>query len=351
MIPSLLKIKTKNRLDLFKFFLILILPLLITQCSEAPQVSGIVAVSKIETIACVPREKTFKIRNNENEAQRVTGVYFEFGTNEDKYYKILNVHANGRDYSPNSNMVTDIILPPGAVLETTIEFNPRETTKTPENPGAEYATLNGYLSVMLGGPKLGVMQIEIQGMAPQTIEGCSKDTLENGRVFKVVAARTVLSHSDLGEAVFSELDVSTGVNGDFVLLMDGDQATLTPEGWPTVKFPLPPNDQGIDEVDITLDSEGTADFSGASLEFTGMTFVGSGFITLSNLTLTTGSVTVDSSQAPNVFDGSLTLQGSELDQGKMTLVVAAPLTVPPVDTIPSVGGGVFGLELELEEAQ
>lgn len=330
--------------------LLLCLTLGMSQCSEAPQVSGIVAVSKIETIACVPREKTFKIRNNESESQRVMGVHWEFGTNEDKYYKLVSVQANGQVFSPSGDMVTDIILPPGAILEATIEFNPRETTRTSENPGAEFESLNGYLDVVLGGPKVGVMQIEIQGTAPQTIEGCTKDTLEGGRQFEVVAVRSILSHAGLGEAVLTDIDVATGVEGNLVLLMDEDQATLTPEGWPKITFPLPSGP--LAELEITVSNEASADFSTGALEFAGVNFVGSNVVFLDGLALTTSNVTIDSSQAPDVFGGSITFAGSELnDQGEMTLVVAAPLTVPPVDTVENVGGGVFGLEIDLREVQ
>ncbi len=314
--------------------------------STPPQVSGIVAVSQIETMACQPRQKTFQIRNNNtSEPQRVQGVLFELGTNNDKFFKIISVTANGRSKEASSNLVEEIILPPGGVMDVLVEYNPKETTPTEE---AEFHAT--YLDVFLNGPKLGIMQIEIQGRAPEALPGCSNE-VGSGRTFEVVAVKTILSHQAIGAPVETDLDVNADVQGDFILSGEGDEVILTTGGWPTITFPLPPNGVGLTELDIVLDEDSTpTDFSGSSLTFDGLTFTGGGVVTLSGLSLTTGSVTIDSAVAPNVSGGTITLTGSELnDQGEMTLVVAAPLTSPPVDTVENVGGGVFGLEVTLKE--
>lgn len=312
-------------------------------CSgEAPQVSGIVAISNIETVACQPRNKIIKVRNNNTEeAQRVQGVYFEFGTNEDKYYKIIEVAANGQVKQAVADMVQEIILPPGGVLAVTVQYNPREITE-----GENYH--DTYLDVFLNGPKLGTMQIELRGRAPTALAGCSKDTLAGGRVFEVIAAKTILSHTSLGPNVETVLDVNTDVEGNLVFLMDGDEATLTPDGWPTITFPLPPGND-LDELIITTTNDSISDFSSGSLDFQGLDFSGSQVVNLTNLNLTTGTVSIDSSQAPNVVDGSITFEGSDLTgDGEMTLVVAAPLVGGILDS-QEIAGGVFGLELTVKE--
>lgn len=324
-----------------------ILFLLVAGCDgKAPQVSGIVAISNIETIACQPRQKTFQIRNNDtDQPQRVQGVHFELGTNPDKFFKIIKVSANGSEKAAASNLVEEILLPPGGVMEIEVEYNPKETT-----PTAEKDHHDTYLDVVLNGPKLGVMQIEIRGTAPTALEGCSNEQVE-GRTFEVIAVKTILSHQAIGAPVVTDLDVNVDVKGDLILSGEGSEVTLATGGWPTVTFPLPPNGVGLTELDIVLDDDSApVDFSGSSLTFENLTFVGGGVVTLSGLTLTTGSITIDSAVAPNVAGGSITLTGSELnDQGEMTLVIAAPLTAPPVDTVDQVGGGVFAIELTVKE--
>jgi len=313
--------------------------------STPPQVSGIVAVSQIETMACQPREKTFQIRNNNtSEPQRVQGVLFELGTNNDKFFKILSVNANGRTKEAVGNLVEEIILPPGGVMDVVVEYNPKETTPTAEK---EYH--DTYLDVVLNGPKLGVMQIEIQGTAPDALPGCTNEP-GTGRTFEVTAVKTILSHSGLGAPVETELDVNTDVEGQLVLSGEGDDVTIRPDGWPTITFPLPEG-APIPELKILLDEETeAASLASGALQFENVTLSSPGVGVFAGLTLTTGSLTIDSSQAPNVSGGSLTLTGSDLNaSGEMKLVIMAALTKPPVDTVENVGGGVFGLEITLQE--
>jgi hypothetical protein len=311
--------------------------------NRAPEISGIVAISNIETVACQPRTKTFKIRNNnDTDPQRVQGVLFELGTNEAKFFKILSVTSNGTTKKVEGNLEEEILLPPGGVMEVKVQYNPKEVTKE----GEYHAT---YLDVVLNGPKMGVMQIEIRGTAPTSLPDCTNDPT-GGRVFKVLAVKTVLSHKDLGAPVETDLDVNTSVEGDLILNGPENAVMILPEGWPQVTFPLPAGSQ-IPEINIVLSEEtSTADFSSGSLKIDDVTMEAPGVGVFPGLTLTTGSITIDSSQAPNVSGGSITFTGSDLDSdGKMTLVVASPLTRPPVDTEPKVGGGVFGLEISLQE--
>jgi hypothetical protein len=311
--------------------------------NRAPEISGIVAISSIDTVACQPRTKTFKIRNNnDTEPQRVQGVLFELGTNDQKFFKILSVTVDGTVRKVVGNLEEEILLPPGGVMGVQVQYNPKEITAE----GQHHAT---YLDVVLNGPKMGVMQIEIDGTAATALPGCTNDT-SGGRVFTVLSAKTVLSHKDLGAPVETDLDVSKSVDGDLILNGPDNAVKILPEGWPTITFPLP-DGAPIPDLKLVLSEEtDTADFSSGKLKIDNVTIEAPGVDTFPGLTLTTGSITIDSSQAPNVSGGTITLTGSDLDStGKMTLVIAAPLTRPAVKDQDKVGGGVFGLYLTVQE--
>jgi hypothetical protein len=334
-----------KKIQKFLFSFLGLMALVFAGCeNRAPEISGIVAISKIETVACQPRTKTFKIRNNnDTEPQRVQGVLFELGTNEDKFFKILSVTVGGAKREVVGNLEEEILLPPGGVMEVQVQYNPKETT-------AEGEYHDTYLDVVLNGPKMGVMQIEIDGTAPTALPGCTNDPT-GGRVFKIVSVKTVLSHKDLAAPVETDLDVKTAVDGDLIFNGEENAVKILPEGWPTITFPLP-DDAPIPEINIVLNEETpTADFTSGSLKFEGVTLEGAGGAGVyPGLTLTTGSITIDSSQAPNVVGGSITFTGSDLDSdGEMTLVVAAALTNSAVKDQEKVGGGVFGLYITVQE--
>src|SRR5690606_13915817 len=97
------------------------------------------------------------------------------------------------------NMVQEIIIPPGGIMTVKVSYNPKVVTS-----GEAYH--NTYLDVVLNGPKLGVMQIELRGTAATAAEGCTTDG-GNGQQFDVLAVRTTLSHSDLGDPVVTDLNV------------------------------------------------------------------------------------------------------------------------------------------------
>ena len=309
--------------------------------------SGIVAIANIETVACQAREKVLQIRNNDNEQpQRVQGVLFELGTNEKRYFKILDVTVGNKVKAAVGNQVDEVILPPGGAMQVRVSYNPKEVT-TGED---DHVT---YLDVFLNGPKMGIMQVEIRGTAPQAVEGCSPGESGVFRSFQVTGVKAILSHQDLGESVETELNVATDVQGEFALSGSEGEATLTPEGWPTIVFPLPETDPPppLSSLNILLDEEvGPVDFSSGDLVFENAVLSAPGVGVFSGLTLTTGSITITSAEAPKVFGGTITLTGSPLnDSGEMKLVVAAALVNPPVNTVASVGEGVFGLEITLQE--
>ncbi|MFO1462501.1 MAG: hypothetical protein U1F66_01890 [bacterium] len=347
------------------FFILLSLGALGACKGTPPQVSGVVAIANFETTACVPQEKTLQIRNNNtDEPQRVQGVLFELGTNDfdkegnhpdtlkegEKYFqffKVEQVAVGNVVKEAVKNMVTEIVLPPGGVMTVKVAYNPKVVTK-----GDAYH--NTYLDVILNGPKLGVMQIELRGKAPTAQAGCTTDGgAGDGQEFEVTAVKTTLSHKDNGSNVVTDLDVNDAVTGTLILSKgsaDGKVKILT-ENWPAIKFPLPAGSP-LAEMEIKLaEDTGEADFGDdGKLSFEGVAFSGSNVVNLTGLTLTTESLTIGSDKAPNVVGGSINFQGSPLnDQGEMTLVVAAPLTVPPVDTVAKVGGGVFGMEIHLKK--
>ncbi len=349
--------------NLLKFFLIFLGLAALAACGGgAPQISGIVAVANFETTACVKAEKTIQIRNNDSEEpQRVQGVHFEFGTNDfDKegirpetleegetyfqFFKVEEVTVGNVVKQAVNNMVTEMILPPGGVMTVKVSYTPKVITK------AE-TFHNTYLDIVLNGPKLGVMQIELRGKAATAAPGCTTDG-GTGQEFEVTAVKTTLSHQDNGSNVVTDLDVATAVSGTLKLSeVEGGKVKVLPENWPKITFPLPAGSP-LTELEIKLAEEtGEAPFGDDGvLTFEGVAFSGSNVVNLSDLTLTTGTVTIDSSKAPKVVGGTISFEGSPLnDAGEMKLVVAAPLTVPPVDTVAKVGGGVFGMEITLKK--
>ena len=179
------------------------------------QISGIVAQASFETVACQPQEKTIKIRNNDTqEPQRVQGVLFELGTNNDKFFKVIEVSVNNNVKQAVGDLVEEVQMAPGSVLAVKVSYNPKKVTVGDET----HAT---YLDIVLNGPKLGVMQIELLGKAPTALEGCGEGG-GTGPEFDVVGVKTTLSHTGLGSNVVSDLDIAANVQGTFQLNVDGE---------------------------------------------------------------------------------------------------------------------------------
>jgi hypothetical protein len=338
------------------------LPVLVACAGEAPQVSGVVAIANYETVACMPQQKTLQIRNNNtSEPQRVQGVLFEMGTNDfDKegnhpetlkegepyfqFFTVDEVSVGNTVKQAVGNMVQEIIIPPGGVMTVKASYNPKVITK------AE-GYHNTYLDVILNGPKLGVMQIELRGKAATAAAGCTTDG-GNAQEFEVTAVQTTLSHKDLPAPVVTDLVVADAVEGTMKLSeVSGGMVQILKNNWPTVTFPLP-DGSPLESLSISLEQDTAQATLGAdgALSFEGTAFSGSGVIHLTGLNLTTGSLTIDSSQAPNVHGGTVTFEGSPLSaEGEMTMVVAAPLLGPPLEDTANVGGGVFGMKITFQK--
>lgn len=314
-------------------------------CGDKEQLSGVVGTLQYSTAACVPQDQLIRVRNeNTQEAQRVIGIQIEPGTNDDKFYKLVSISINEQEETAIANLVPDIIIPPGGVMDIKVTYNPKRTTA-----GDELHT--AYVDVVLGNPLVGVQQFALQGQAPTAKEGCGAGG--GTRQFEVLEVVGILSHTANGE-VPTQLEKEKDFKGNLVLsIVEDDKLVLEPEGWPEINFPLPDNTTlgiGVGSASSPVEFGGDG-----SLTFENMTFIGAGgAITLTGLTLTTGTITIEKSEAPNLATDSISRTGSSLDaNGNMTLVVLAALPVddPILQNQNEVKGGAFGLTLKLKEIQ
>lgn len=326
-----------------KSFILLGIGTLAACSGAAPQVSGVVAIANYETIACVPQQKTLQIRNNNtSEPQRVQGVLFEMGTNDFdvkgahpetllagesyfQYFKVDEVAVGNTVKQAVNNKVLEVIIPPGGIMTLKVSYNPRAVT-TGE------AFHNTYLDVVLNGPKLGVMQIELRGKAPTAQEGCGT-TQGDLKKFKVNKVTININDADQPGLAPQE---HTGITELFQFGVDGTKASIGAQDFPSIPIDTPTTSVSADLVDETF--EGT--FDGSKLEWAEVTLTVAGQIEVSGK-LTTDSVEVSSE------DGTLSATGSALADGKMTLVFGAVLPENPL--LQTLQGGVITASIELEE--
>ena len=302
------------------------------------------AIANFETPTCVAQSKTFQIRNqNSEEPQRVQGVMFELGTNdfdskghkpdtllpgEDyfQYFKVEEVSVGKVVKSAVGNLVEEILLPPGGVMSVKVSYNPRVVTT-----GEGYH--NTYLDVVLNGPKLGVMQIELRGKAPTATEGCG-ETQGDLKKFKVTKVKIQIEDVDQPNIPVQE---STNITESFQFAVEGSTARISKQDFPGIPVKTPSGEVTAVLADQTF--EGT--FDGAKLEFSEITLSVLGSLEVKGK-LTTGTVDISSA------DGSLSVTGSDLAGGKMKLVFGAVLPDNPL--LQTLQGGVITAEIELEEA-
>lgn len=302
-------------------------------CGErVTQVSGIVAQASFETVACQPQEKTIKIRNNNTDSpQRVQGVLFELGTNPDRFFKIIEVRANNNVKQAVGDLVEEIQLPPGGILEVKVAYNPKRVTTGEET----HAT---YLDIVLNGPKLGVMQIELLGKAPTALEGCGS-TQGELQVFTVDHIKVTVKAASLPNGEFINEIPGSDIDKPFQFsVTDDGVATLTSADFPNFNITGDAIPGGKLQVTLPDDTEGT--FDGADLIFDPIVLSGGGVINVEG-TMTTETVDVQN----DAGDISLSLTGSALADGKMKVVFAGkfPDNIPA----PELEGGLVGAEFEL----
>src|SRR4030095_5481690 len=130
------------------------------------QVSGIIAEAQFETVASSDLSKLIKVRNeNTSQPQRIYGIHFEMGTNPNNYFKIEKATAGSTEFAATANVITEIIIPAGGVLEILTTYNPRAVT-----PAGQPHT--AYMDIFLNGPKLGTLQVRLSGKAETAAPGC-----------------------------------------------------------------------------------------------------------------------------------------------------------------------------------
>jgi len=301
-------------------------------CGKQEQMGGIVGEVKFNTQACVPQQKIINIRNDDTtNPQRVMGVYFELGTNENNYFKIDKVVVGGTEYEPSSNLAQEVLIPAGGTMAIHTTYTPRKITQVNDI---------SYLDMFLNGPKLGILQIKMNGEAPTAKEGCSAG---NAKEYKVTKATFIMNHQDFTsgqprefdlEIVKDTLNLGTDSSGNITLAEAQD--------FPTLNLPLPAElGAPVPSLDITLDPgsyTGTMDEEG-NIELRELNLKAV-VISIPKVTLTTGSASLTEAK------GSINLEGKKFQNNKGELVAA--LAVPDDPNLVKLKDGVFGLKLEIE---
>lgn len=314
----------------FFFLVALILLATLHACGSADQISGISATVKYSTQACVPQEKLIRVRNqNTKEAQRVLGIQLEPGSNEDKFFKLVSIKVGNQEETAVANLVSDIIIPPGGVMDIKVIYNPKTMTL-----GDQFHIT--YLDVVLGNPLLGMQQFALVGQALTAKPGCGST---QGEIFTFTVDEIVFHlvgpEVDGGEAIINipGNDVARPLQFSVV----DDVATLSPEGFPEfiISGPDVPVPNGLP---VILQEETTGTFDGATLDFDLVQMAASGIPVEGSLT--TGSESIHGD--PETFELSLT--GSPLQDDKMTLIYVAAIQDTPV---PELKGAVVGAEFKL----
>jgi len=293
------------------------------------QVSGIFAEAQFSTEACQPKSKIVTLRNDDTQnPQRVQGVSFEMGTNEDKFFKIDKVTIGGTDFTPSNEMVQDVIIPAGGVMSIQATYNPKRIT-----PSGTRDT--SYLDIFLNGPRLGIMQVRLSGEADTAAPGCGSGPSGTPHTFTVDKITVTINATSLAGGTFSNEITGSDITKPFKFTDDSGTATTLKDDFPNFNITGAALPGGSIQVVLSDDTNGT--FDGSKLEFDPITFTAGGAISVTSK-LTTDSVSASGSQ------GNINLTGSALSAGKMKLVFAAKLDNPLLSTL---NGGVVGFEMEL----
>jgi len=310
-----------RRLSILFIFLLSLPFLSILACGGGDkQVSGIFAQADYSTVACVEKEKVINIRNdNSSEPQRIMGVYFEYGTNKDNYFKIKKVMVGSAEYAPtNSNLAQEIIIPAGDVMSVYTSYKPRAL-----------GSHETFLDVFLNGPQLGIKQVRLSGKADTKTPDCGQAPAGDLKTFKVdkVTIKTVAG------SVNAETPL-TNITESFKFTVNNGKAIMTKDDFPSISIPVP--DVGNIVADLAAGDEVQGTFDGSVLSFDAVTLTTSVGLGVTGK-LSTGSLNENNSA------GQLSLQGAPLANGKMVLVFIAKIP----GNVPTIGNGVIGAKIEL----
>jgi len=290
-------------------------------CNAETQLGGIVGEVKFNTQACVPQQKIINIRNDDTtNPQRVMGVYFELGTNEKNVFNIKKVVVGSSEYTPENAIAQEVLIPAGGIMSVYTEYKTRIPTNVPDTT---------YLDLFLNGPRLGILQVKLDGEAEQSPD-CKPGESKRFRVVKVIQKIKNAQNQDVAAN-----DI-TNVTEPFFFEVSGAKAIINKDGFPKITIPTPriPLEADLDNGEF----EGT--FNEGNLEIRNVKVKA---VLTVEVTLTTGSLTVES----DLSDASLTLEGQHLSDGKMKVVLIAKL--PEVSDLGALSKGLYGAIIELEE--
>ncbi|MBL7684824.1 MAG: hypothetical protein JNK65_02185 [Deltaproteobacteria bacterium] len=324
--------------NFFKSFLSLsCLSLVLAACGSSGggnQMSGIVAEAKYETVACQPKSKLINIRNDDTtQPQRIQGIHFEGGTNDKSYFKLDKVTFGDTEIKAQSNKVEEVIIPAGGVLAVQATYNPKEVTA-----GGSHVS---YLDFFMNGPKLGIMQVKLDGKAETALEGCTAGGTGDENSFKVKKITVTVKAAGLPGGEFKTETPEAEVTKPFKFKVDGTKANLAKDDFPP--FDIKGSAIPGGKLPVKLADDVTGTFESKKLDFTTISFSASGIEVSGKMS--TGTISADG-QGPSPQNISLT--GSNLaDDGKMKVVFvgALPADVPAEQ----LKGGVVGVEFELEK--
>jgi len=290
-------------------------------------VSGIFAEAQFSTAACQPQSKMITFRNDDTrQPQRVMGIYFELGTNDQNLFKLDKAEVGNNEFKATASMVEEIIIPPGGLMSIQTTYTPKAITPS----GSRDIS---YLDVFLNGPRLGILQVRLSGQADTLAPGCG--TGPKGQTKSFTVNKITISTDATGIGGRSDKEI-TNVTDKLIITVDGTKALLTKDEFPNFSLDVPTvGSVGISLADDTL--EGTTD--GTNFSFDSATFSSTVGLSVAGK-MSTGHVEESNT------NGALSLDGSPLSPDKkMSLVFVAKIP----DAAPSIGGGVIGAKFELTE--
>lgn len=299
-------------------------------CGKQEQMGGIVGEVKFNTQACVPQQKIINIRNDDTaNPQRVMGVYFELGTNEQNKFKIDKVVVGSTEYEAAANFAHEVLIPAGGTMSIYTTYKPTTVSTSSDV---------SYVDMFLNGPKLGILQIKVNGDAPSAAEGCGA-----GEEFIFTITKATMQISMPGSAFDAfNSEVTASGNLKFLVAANGD-ATLDKAGFPKLTFEseaLRSTPVNSNKLDIELDND---TFGGTFSEnkFTFDDLKLKALLPIAGVQLRTEDLTITGDNG-----ATLTLHGSALtDSGDMKVVIGVKVQ----NFNEALDGAAIGVTLEVKK--